>query len=173
MFTKGILTLSEFTDLLKRLLTEMVSIRDAKLILEGVLEYVALAPEEEERAVFLDRLHSYIRKVLARKILAPLVGPDGELRTFGLSSEVEEEFRGAITHWEGRRSKPPISPELEVSLREAAKRLFGPVADRGALPVVLLCSEETRACVQSFFSGQMENRFWYRTISYEELQGGL
>lgn len=170
---KELLSLSELTDLLKRLILEAVSIRDEKFILEAVVEYAAQVPEADDRVIFVNELHSYVRKILSKNIVAPLVRADGELRVFGLSAEIEEEFRAANSHWEGRRMKIPFAPELEVAVREAARRLFHPVLDRGSLPIVFLCPEEIRLCVQTFFSGQLETDNWYRTLAYEELQTSI
>ena len=171
VFDKGVLSYSEFTELVRRLVRERVNIRDMKLILEGVAEFASLQPNPRDRQDWMNELHSFLRLVLARTIIGEAVRSGDRLRVFSLSSEIEEEFRSALGLWEQARMKPPLDPVFEGRLRESSKRIFGPVLDRGVVPVVVLCAGDVRAAVQDFFGRLLPNADWVRTIAYQELDG--
>ena len=171
IFQTSIVSYAEFADVLRRLVREQVNVRDLKLILEGIAEYSSRESESEDRQRWLAGLHSFLRKVLSRGIVNDVLSPSGKLRTFGLSEQIEEEFRAASSVWDGSRSLPPIEPQIGESLRRSAEMLFNPVLDRGALPVVVLCSGDIRPAVESFFSSQMRGGGWFRTLAFEELDG--
>lgn len=171
VFDKGVLSYSEFTELVRRLVRERVNIRDMKLILEGVAEFASLQPNPRDRQDWMNELHSFLRLVLARTIIGEAVRSGDRLRVFSLSSEIEEEFRSALGLWEQARMKPPLDPVFEGQLRESSKRIFGPVLDRGVVPVVVLCAGDVRAAVQDFFGRLLPNADWVRTIAYQELDG--
>lgn len=171
VFERGVVSYAEITEVLRRLVRERVNVRDLKLILEGVSELASSRPPGDDRQDWLNELHGFLRLVLARSIVRDARGPGETLRVFMLSGEAEEEFRSAMTVWEGRRSKPPIEPELETRLRENARKMFQPVLERGSLPVVLLCSGDVRPAVQEFFVRQLAGGEWIRTLSYQELDG--
>ncbi len=176
----GVVSQAEFSEIIKRLVRERVNVRDLKLILESVVEFYALNPApplaagvNEERAEWITQLHGFIRGVLARSIVGGLVAPGGGLRAFVLSKEAEDEFRSAASSWRAPKSRLPVDPEAEIALRTNAKRLFQPVIERGALPVVLLCAGEVRLAVQEFFARDMLNPESFRTVSYEEIGVGI
>ncbi|MFN8391714.1 MAG: flagellar biosynthesis protein FlhA [Bdellovibrionota bacterium] len=173
IFDKGVLSFAELTELLRRLVREHVSIRDLKLILEGVSEFASSqGVDQEDRREWLNELHAFLRVVLHRTILRDALGAGEKLRVFVLSEEVEEEFRSILTVWESRRSGPPLDPELQSQLKENAKKMFHPVLERGNLPVVLVCAGDIRQAVQEFFHRQLSASDWIRTLAYQELDGG-
>ena len=171
VFREGVLSHAESAEVLRRLVREGVSIRDLKLILEGVAEYHSLHGRPEDTSEFITELHLFLRTVLARSIVGSSLGPGGTLRTFVLSEEVENEFREARRSWEPGRAKPPLDPVLESALRKSARRMFAPVYERGALPIVVLVPGEIRTVVQDFLAMSELSSQSCRTIAYEELQG--
>ena len=172
VFDGKVLNYAEFAELLRRLMRERVNIRDLKLILEGIAEFSALHPAGgDERLDWLSELHAFLRVVLSRSIFNDAMGPGERLRTFVLSPDIEDEFRLAASRWQGPRARVPLAPDFENSLRVNALKMFNPVLDRGALPIVLLCADDVRAAVQEFFGRQMTNSEWIRTIAYQELIG--
>ena len=171
VFESDLLSLPEFSELLRRLLRERVSIRDLKLILEGVVEFSAVGSDIENRQEWLSELHSFLRVVLARSIVNAAKGPGDRLRTFVLSNEIEEEFRSAVSMWDQSRAKPPLDPEFELELRDKAEKIFNPVLDRGVVPIVVLCPSEIRSAVHDYFGRQLGASDWLRTIAYQELDG--
>lgn len=171
VFGSNVLNHAEFSDLVRRLVRERVNIRDFKLILEAVMEFRSLQPDESDRQEWLAELHSFVRRCLARQIVLDAAGPGGKLRTFLLSEELEEEFRSAVSSWDRSRTIPPLSPEVENSVKRSAAVLFNPVLERGAVPVVVLCPSDIRVAVEEFFTHQPAGRDWFRTLAYEELGG--
>ncbi|HQH26835.1 MAG TPA: flagellar biosynthesis protein FlhA, partial [Oligoflexia bacterium] len=151
VFESGRLSLPEFTGVLRRLVRERVSIRDVRLILEGVVEFCSLNPSAEDRLEWLAELHAFLRIVLQRSIQDDLRGLGGELRVFVLSQEIEEEFRAAVSSWDFARGKLPLDPAVETSLRTQAQIMFDPVLERGSLPVVVLAQADIRPAVHDFF----------------------
>jgi type III secretion protein V len=173
VFDKGLLSYAEFTEVLRRLVRERVSIRDLKLILEGVSEFAASQQgQQEDRQDWLNDLHAFLRIVLHRTILRDALGAGEKLRVFVLSTEVEDEFRSVLPVWDGRRTAPPLEPDLENQLKENAKKMFHPVMERGNLPIVLICAGDIRQVVQEFFLRHLSAAEWIRTIAYQELDGG-
>ncbi len=165
----SVLSMAEFTEILRRLVREHASIRDVKLIFEGIVEFAAIHTDIEDRQEWLSELHAFLRMVLSRNILSDALGPGDKLRTFVLASEIEDEFRSAISMWDHARSRLPLEPAFEASLRESTNRIFTPVLERGVVPIVVLCPGDIRVAVQDFFGRQMENSEWLRTLAYQEL----
>jgi flagellar biosynthesis component FlhA len=164
-----VLSAGEFAEVLRRLVRERVSIRDIKLILEGIAEFQSLSGEIPDRTDWLGELHSFLRVVLSRAIVGEALSPSGSLRAFVLSQPLEDEFREAMSLWDGFRSQPPIDPRTKLSLKAAAQRMFQPVLERGSVPIIVLCPAEIRLAVQEFFGSQVLNPDCFRAIAYEEL----
>lgn len=171
IFDRSLISYSELTEVLRRLLRERVSIRDLKLILEGVAEFASMQSDPRDRQEWLSELHTFLRLVLARSIVGS-TGQNRSLRVFLVSSEIEDELRSAMSMWDQGRARLPLDPQLELELRENARRMFSPVLERGMVPVVMLCSGDVRPGVQELFSRQLPGSDWFRTIAYEELETG-
>ena len=147
----GIINPSEFTELLRRLVRETVNIRDLKLILEAISEFHSSHPEPENRQDWAIELHAFVRRTLRRAILSDMLSPGDNLRLFVLSQEAEEEFRSALPVWDYPSARPPLEPDFERTLRMNVRKVCSPAIERGAVPVVVLCSEDIRLAVQEFF----------------------
>lgn len=172
VFTREIISVPEFAEVVRRLLKERVNIRDLKLIVEGVAEFSASSDDETPRAEWLVSLHSFLRLRMSRSILADSLHASGTLRAFVLSPDLEDEFRSAVSMWDNNtRTRPPLDPDTDSALRESAKRMFQPVLDRGALPIVVLCSADIRVAVQEFLGDRVLSPDSMRTIAFEELSG--
>ena len=159
----------ELTEIFRRLLREQVSVRDSKALLESIAEYGATNPFEKDRGAWLFDLHAHLRRTSSRVLSQQALGPGGRFRAFLLSSALEEEFRGAVAQWDIGRGRPPLDPEVEQKLRESSRAMFQSIVDRGALPVIVLCSPDIRSAVQDFFGRLFPSLGWFRTISFEEL----
>ncbi len=171
VFSAGVISYSEFADIIRRLVRERVNVRDLKVIIEGVAEFRSHNLDAEDRQQWLDGLHGFLRRVLSRKIVSSALAPGGHLRMFVLSREVEDEFQSAASMWDGARTRPPIEPTVERQLRQNAETMFAPVLARGMSPVVLVCSADIRPAVNEFFAYQLDGRDWFRTVAFEELDG--
>jgi len=170
IFDNGILAVGEFAELLRRLVRERVSIRDGKRILEAVSEYHTAHPEDEDRSRRLSSLHSFVRRSISRSIVQPLLSETNSLRAFVIESELESEIASSLGDWDSTQVVPSLELDAEESLRASAKRLFGPVLERGAVPIVVLCTEEIRAAVDEFFMTHLGGREWFRTIAFSEVE---
>jgi flagellar biosynthesis protein FlhA len=131
-----ILSLGEVQRVLQQLLRERVSIRDLGTILESLVE---TAPQTRG----LPQLVEAARQALGRRLVQPLLEPDGTLRVIALEPALEEELMTLVTPDPGARlltqgGNTPILRRIADSL----KRLIGP-ASSSAQPV-LLCSSPAR-----------------------------
>jgi flagellar biosynthesis protein FlhA len=133
-----LLTLGEVQRVLQQLLREQVSIRDLGAILEALVEAAAVSKS-------LPQLVEAARQSLGRRVLQPLLDPDGSLRVWMLDPAIEEEIVAAFQPEnparllnDGRTSSPPLLRRLTDSL----KQLIGPHAT-SASPV-LLCQSPAR-----------------------------
>ena len=163
-------TLPEIAEVFRRLARERVSIRDVKRLIEAIAEFAVLSPREANRRLeWLQELQEFLRVVVIRGVLQECQGGAGVLRTFLLSKDVEDEFSAAVSLWDRMRTPPPLDPLEAQNIRESAVRLFGPAIERGALPIVIVCSSEVRVAVQEFFARVYGTADWFRTLSYEEV----
>ncbi|MBP9838157.1 MAG: FHIPEP family type III secretion protein [Proteobacteria bacterium] len=167
IFDKSLISYGELTEILSRLVNENINIRDIKLILEAVSEF-STYNNIKDRLVFVNELHSFIRKCFSNNITQQLLHFSEKLRVFFLSSEVEEEFRDVLDDWNGRRHVPPIDPEFEEKLISVSKKIFNPYIEQGLSPVVILCAPDIRALVQEFYLRKLGNKF-IQVVSFPEL----
>jgi type III secretion protein V len=172
VFEAKLVSYAEFSELLRRLVRERINIKDLKLILEGIAEYSALNPVNEDRGDWIAELHEHLRITLFRNLIAESMGKTGRLRTFALSLQIEEEFKEASKRWQ-QRTRLPLEPEFEQQLKISVQRLFSPALERGSVPVVILCSRDIRLGVQDYLARLWGTADWFRTIAYEELSGSF
>ncbi len=133
-----VLSLGEVQKVLQQLLREQVSIRDLGTILETLVE---TAPGNKS----LPGMVEAVRQALGRRIVQPLLEPDGTLRVLLLAPEMEEEMLASLdadpqrllVDGRARTTTPWLS-----RLSDSVKRLIGP-ASSAALPV-LLCPSPAR-----------------------------
>jgi len=173
ILSSALISAAELADVFRRLIRDRVPVRDLKLILEGIAEYSATHGPFDNRQAFLHGAHQFLRKVLSRTVLQGALGPSGVLRTYTLSPTVEELLREASDEQSSYRAGLVLDPEFQLALRNSSGALFGPVLERGALPVVVLCSADVRLVVDEFLGKQLPSRQWYRTLSYDELDSRI
>jgi len=169
IFDKGVVGYAEFAEILRRLARDRIPVRDLKRLVEGIAEFSALESETEDRQVWINQVHEFLRASVLRSAMSSIVGPSGKLRVFLLNSEVEEEFRSAQSDSDNPRMRLSLEPRFESGLRESAKRMFQPVIDRGNTPVVVLCAADVRAAVQEFLHRNLTSGEWLRTLSPQEI----
>ncbi len=133
-----LLTLGETQKVLQQLLREQVSIRDLGTILEALVDAASTTKA-------LPQLVEAVRESLGRRLLQPLLDPDGGLRVLLLDPSVEEELVAtfhpeviARPHGDGKSPSTPVLKRIVDSL----KHLIGPLPP-SALPV-LLCQSPAR-----------------------------
>ncbi|MDR3742525.1 MAG: flagellar biosynthesis protein FlhA [Terracidiphilus sp.] len=133
-----LLTLGEVGRVLDQLLRERVSIRDLGSILEALLETAAVNKN-------IVALVEAARQALGRRLIQPLLEPDGQLQVLLLDPELEEEIASTLSNEPGQRllttggaAGKPIVRRLADSL----KQLIG--AQGSAAFPVLLCPSPAR-----------------------------
>jgi flagellar biosynthesis component FlhA len=171
IFDKGMLTVVEFSEVLRRLVREAIPINDIKLILEGIAEYATTAEPEIARAEWMSELHTCLRLKFAQAIIRSAISPGDHLRLFSVSVSVEEEFRESLSLWDKFRTVPPVDPEIGNKFCINAENIFRPVIERGLLPIAVVCSEDVRYAVQEYLNHYFHSRPWIKILSYEELRG--
>ena len=164
-----VISMPELAHALRRLLLEGVSIADLKLILEGIATFSCRVAPTTERASWLEELHSALRSALARSILSDAAQGAPSLKAFVLSPELEEQFREAVSVWEGPPQLPPLEPEVADAFRLNSQRMFAPVVQRGNLPIVVLCASDIRAGVHAALQQHNFGGRWFTTVAFEEL----
>jgi flagellar biosynthesis protein FlhA len=130
-----LLTLGEVGRVLEQLLRERVSIRDLGAVLEAVLE---TAPVNKGLVALVEAA----RQALGRRLVQPLLDPEGQLPVLLLDAELEEEILATLSPETGRRllssagtPGTPVVRRLADSLRQLI-----PAASAAALPVLLVPS---------------------------------
>jgi len=133
-----LLSLGEVGRVLEQLLRERVSIRDLGTVLEALLE---TAPVNKGLVALVEAA----RQALGRRLIQPLLDPEGQLPVLLLDAALEEEILATLSPETAQRmlgsgaaTGTPVLRRLTDSLR----RLI-PAASAAALPV-LLCPSPAR-----------------------------
>jgi flagellar biosynthesis protein FlhA len=133
-----LLSLGEVGRVLEQLLRERVSIRDLGTVLEALLE---TAPVNKSQVALVEAA----RQALGRRLIQPLLDPEGQLPVLLLDGALEEEILATLSPEQGQRmlsaSAASGTPVLR-RLTDSLKRLI-PAASAAALPV-LLCPSPAR-----------------------------
>lgn len=178
----------ELSSIFRQLIRSRWSIRDTKLILDGILEFTASQPlpdprEVSERIAWIEQCVVQLRKRLRAANFEEIVGSGGELRVFALDEELSDVFRRSVREWEDHFTPPQLPVEVDEALRREVGKLFAPAIERGRLPLVILCDSAIRAAVDEYLrvqrfslqpAGEQEiGAEWYRTVAPDELSGGV
>jgi flagellar biosynthesis protein FlhA len=133
-----LLTLGEVGRVLEQLLRERVSIRDLGAILEALLE---TAPRDKS----LESLVEASRRAMGRRLVQPLLDPDGQLPVMLLDPALEEEILAAVSPETSQRlltaASAPGTP-LVRRLIDSLNRLIG--SSFAAVTPVLLIAGPAR-----------------------------
>ncbi|MGA2671935.1 MAG: flagellar biosynthesis protein FlhA [Terracidiphilus sp.] len=133
-----LLTLGEVGRVLEQLLRERVSIRDLGAILEALLE---IAPVNKSTVALVEAA----RQALGRRLVRPLLDPEGQLPVLLLDPALEEEILATLAPETGQHllaaQGAPGTPVVR-RLTDSVRQLIG-AASAAALPV-LLCPSPVR-----------------------------
>jgi flagellar biosynthesis protein FlhA len=134
-----LLTLGEVGRVLEQLVRERVTIRDIGMILEALIETAAVNKSTVA-------LVEAARQAIGRRIVQPLLDPDGQLPVLLLGPAFEEQILAALAPESGQRllpsaAPPPAAPLLR-RLAEHVKQLIGSTAS--PVTPVLLCPSPAR-----------------------------
>ena len=116
-------------DVLQRLVSEEISIRDMRTILEALVEW-----GQKEKDPIL--LAEHVRSSLNRYITHKFSGGQSVIPAYLLSKPVEDEIRGAIRQTSGA-SYLALSPDTHQKLVTALKTAVGDLDSHALAPVVL------------------------------------
>lgn len=124
-----LMSLGEVIKVLRALLTEGVSIRDMRTILETLADHAAQTKDPGE-------LNELVRQRLARQITRSHMSDNGELRAMVLEPRIEELFRSG-----GRGADPSALSRATSAIEESAKR----AAERDESPLLVVAPDVRRA----------------------------
>ncbi|HEV2446046.1 MAG TPA: flagellar biosynthesis protein FlhA [Candidatus Sulfopaludibacter sp.] len=130
-----LLTLGEVARVLEQLLRERVSIRDLGAILEALLE---TAPRDKS----IEGLVEVSRQAIGRRLVQPLLDPEGQLPVLLLDPALEEEIAATVAPETGQRllaAATSSGTPLVRRLVDSVNRLIGS-ASPAVAPVLLVTS---------------------------------
>lgn len=144
-------------DVLQRLVSEEISIRDMRTILEALVEW----GQREKDPILLTE---HVRSALNRYITHKFSGGQSVIPAYLLSKPVEDEIRGAIRQTSGA-SYLALSPDTHKKLLGAMKSTVGDVNGHALRPVVL-----TPMDIRRFMRKIVEREFPdLAVLSFQEL----
>jgi flagellar biosynthesis protein FlhA len=132
------LTLGEVARVLEQLLRERVSIRDLGSILEALLE---TAPRDKSTGALVEAS----RQAIGRRLVQPLLDPEGQLPVLLLDPALEEEIASIVSPETAQPLLPPAAVSgvpLVRRLVDSVNRLIG--SSSSAVPPVLLAPSPAR-----------------------------
>ncbi len=147
----NLMPMGDVVKVLRSLLSENVSVRDLRTILEALADH---ARDIKDPVV----LTEYVRQRLARHITSRFRGSDNELAALILDPRAEEGFRSG---------GPDISTAQRVlaSLDDAAKNFA-----RVSTPPLILCAADIRRTVAEFLRKRVPG---LSVLSYQEVDPGV
>ncbi|HEX7314740.1 MAG TPA: type III secretion system export apparatus subunit SctV [Pyrinomonadaceae bacterium] len=156
-----VVTIHQFTDVLKRLVQEGISIRDIKTILDALSEWGRI----EKDPVMLTE---YVRSSMQRYISFRYTGGRDTLFVYLLDPEIEDVIRGAIRRT-STGSFLSLDPAIAHDILDAIRRQIADLPPTAQKPVVITDMELRR-----FVRKMVELEFPNLTVlSYQELASEL
>lgn len=124
-----IIPIQRVTEILQRLVSEDVSIRNLRLILESIVEW---GPKEKDLVTLVE----YIRSNLKRQISYKFSNEHNVLSVYLIEESLEEVIRCAIRQT-STGSYLALDPQTSSQFLEAAKTAIGDISEMNVKPVVL------------------------------------
>ena len=144
-------------DVLQRMVTEDISIRDMRTILEALVEW----GQREKDPILLTE---HVRSALNRYITHKYSGGQSVISAYLLSKGIEDEIRGAVRQTSGA-SYLALSPDSHRSLIAALKSTIGDFSRHSMKPVVIAPMD-----IRRFFRKIVERDFpELAVLSFQEL----
>ena len=152
-----LLPITTITDVLQRLVSEEISIRDLRTVLEALVNW---GQREKDPIV----LSEYVRGALSRYITHKFSGGQSVIPAYLISKEIEDAVRGAIRQTSGA-SYLALSPDIHRELISSMKNVVGPVEHGRTSPVMLAPMD-----IRRFMRKVVERDFpQLPVLSYQEL----
>ncbi len=123
------LSITTITDVLQRLVSEEISIRDMRTILEALVEW----GQREKDPIMLNE---HVRSALSRYVTYKFSGGQNIIPAYLLSKEIEDEVRGAVRQTSGA-SYLALSPDVHRQIVAALKGATGTLSSHASTPVLL------------------------------------
>ena len=124
-----IVPLQKITDVLQRLVSEDVSIRNLRLILESIVEW---GPKEKDVVTLVE----YIRSSLKRQISYKYSNGQNMLPVYLLENQLEETIRGAIRQTSSG-AYLALDPKVTNQFIQSVKSTVGNISEMNVKPVLL------------------------------------
>jgi len=159
--TQRIMPVQKVAEILQRLVSEHICIRDMRAILEALIEW---ASKEKDTVL----LTEYARMGLKRYISYKYANEHGFLPVYLLAPATEQAVRDAIRQTSGG-SYLAMDPEQSALLLERIKQTVGPQATTAHRPVLL-----TTMDIRRYVRKLIENDLYHLPVlSYQELSAEL
>ncbi len=152
-----ILPMQKIGEILQRLVSEDISVRDLRTILEALVEW-----GQKEKDVVL--LTEYVRGALKRHISHKYCAGHNMLPAYLLAPKVEETLRAAIRQTSAG-SYLALDPAVGKQLVEAIKKTVGKINPTGQRPV-MLASMDIRRYLRKMIE---QDLYDLQVVSYQEL----
>ncbi len=123
------LPITTITDVLQRLVSEEISIRDMRTILEALVEW----GQREKDPIMLSE---HVRSALSRYVTYKFSGGQNIIPAYLLSKEIEDEVRGAVRQTSGA-SYLALSPDIHRQIIAGLKEALGTLLPHANMPVLL------------------------------------
>jgi type III secretion protein V len=144
-------------EILQRLVSEDISVRDLRSILEALVEW-----GQKEKDVVL--LTEYVRGALKRHISHKYCAGQNMLPAYLLAPKVEETLRAAIRQTSAG-SYLALDPAIGKKLVETIKKTVGKISPNGQRPV-MLASMDIRRYLRKMIE---QDLYDLQVVSYQEL----
>jgi len=155
--TQRVLPLQRITDIFKRLVSEQISIRDLRTILEALIEW----GQVEKDPVMLTE---YVRSGLSKQISYKFSGGQNILPAYLLAADVEEAIRSAIRQTSSG-SYLALDPDVSQNIVNQVKADVGEIAPQSQ-PPVLVTATDVRRYVRKLIDLEIYD---LPVLSYQEL----
>jgi type III secretion protein V len=152
-----VLPLQRITEVMQRLVSEEVSVRNLRTVLESLIEW-----GQKEKDVVL--LSEYVRSSLKRYISHKYATGQNILPAYLLTPDVEDTVRNAIRQTSAG-SYLALDPNQARKLVQNVKRRVGDVRRQASRPV-LLTSMDVRRYIRKLIEGEL---YELPVLSYQEL----
>lgn len=152
-----ILPLISITDVLQRLVSEDISIRDMRSILEALVEW---GQREKDPIV----LAEHVRGALGRYITHKFSGGQNIIPAYLIAKEIEDAVRSAIRQTSGA-TYLALAPEIHRQLIQSIRQVIGPLTQH-SLPPVIMAPMDIRRFMRKLVERDFPD---LAVLSYQEL----
>jgi type III secretion protein V len=157
-----LVSLAQLADVLRRLVSEQVSIRDLRGIFEAL---AANAPREPEPALLTERVRAHLR----RQLSADATGGRPTVPVIELDPDLELAFREAARYADPT-GPPPVDPNVARRIVQSVRDLASLDRDPTAQEPIVLTASEIRRHVRWLIESDAP---WLRVYAPQELLPGV